>query len=307
MKGKDLILALLVVIIWGANFTVIKLGLDGIPSMLLVAIRYTLVAFPAVFFVKKPKTSWKYIIFYGLSVGVGQFSCLFYAMEMGMPAGLTSIIAQLQAFISPFLGAIIFKENIRAKQLIGFVIAATGLLIIGIASTSAGISSIPLGAFLLTLGAPVFWATSNVIARSASNKALKDGEKLDMLNLVVWASLVPPIPMLGLALLIDRPASLINSILNLNSTSIFAVLYLAFAATLFGYGFWTVLIAKYPLGKITPLSLLVPITGLLTSRIILAEELSPLQWIGVSIILLGLIITNLDIRGLMKKKKILKT
>lgn len=53
MKGKDLILALLVVIIWGANFTVIKLGLDGIPSMLLVAIRYTLVAFPAVFFVKK--------------------------------------------------------------------------------------------------------------------------------------------------------------------------------------------------------------------------------------------------------------
>ncbi|NLY73096.1 MAG: EamA family transporter, partial [Tissierellia bacterium] len=86
MNRKDALLALLVVIIWGANFTVIKLGLGGVPSMLLVAIRYSLVAFPAVFIIKKPKTSWNYIIWYGLTVGVGQFSCLFYAMEIGMPA-----------------------------------------------------------------------------------------------------------------------------------------------------------------------------------------------------------------------------
>lgn len=303
MKGKDLILALLVVIVWGANFTVIKLGLDGIPSMLLVAIRYTLVAFPAVFFIKKPKTNWKYVLFYGLSVGVGQFGCLFYAMEIGMPAGLTSIIAQLQAFISPFLGAILFKENIKPKQLIGFSIAAIGLVIIGIASTSKGISSIPLGALLLTIGAPVFWSISNIIARSASNKATENEEKLDMLSLVVWASLVPPIPMLGLALLIDTPAILISSLLNLSFISIFAALYLAFVATLFGYGFWSVLITKYPLSKISPISLLVPITGLLTARIILSEELSKMQWIGVSIILLGLIVTNLDIKQMVEKAK----
>lgn len=303
MKGKDLILALLVVIVWGANFTVIKLGLDGIPSMLLVAIRYTLVAFPAVFFIKKPKTNWKYVLFYGLTVGVGQFGCLFYAMEIGMPAGLTSIIAQLQAFISPFLGAILFKENIKPKQLIGFSIAAIGLVIIGIASTSKGISSIPLGALLLTIGAPVFWSISNIIARSASNKATENEEKLDMLSLVVWASLVPPIPMLMLALLIDTPAILISSLLNLSFISIFAALYLAFVATLFGYGFWSVLITKYPLSKISPISLLVPITGLLTARIILSEELSKMQWIGVSIILLGLIVTNLDIKQMVEKAK----
>ena len=101
MKKNDLLLALLVVVVWGANFTVISLGLDGVPSMLLVALRYTLVAFPAIFFIKKPNLEWKYIILYGFAVGVGQFGCLFYAMEIGMPAGLASIIAQLQAFISP--------------------------------------------------------------------------------------------------------------------------------------------------------------------------------------------------------------
>lgn len=295
MKKNDLLLALLVVVVWGANFTVISLGLDGVPSMLLVALRYTLVAFPAIFFIKKPNLEWKYIILYGFAVGVGQFGCLFYAMEIGMPAGLASIIAQLQAFISPLLGAIFLKEKIESKQLIGFIIAGIGLVFIGIASTSNGIASIPLGALLLTICAPVFWSTSNIIARYASNKVAARGEKLNMLSLVVWASLVPPIPMILLALLIDTPQTLLNSLLNLEFISIFSALYLSLASTLFGYGFWSILISKYPLSKISPISLLVPITGLLTARIVLSEQLSSMQWIGVSIILLGLVFSNIDL------------
>lgn len=302
MKKKDFILALMVVIIWGANFTVIKLGLGGVPSMLLVAIRYTLVAIPAVFFIKKPKTEWKYIIFYGLAVGVGQFACLFYAMEIGMPAGLASIIAQLQAFISPFLSSIILKEKLKRKQLIGFAIAATGLVVIGIAATSKGISSIPISALLLTICAPIFWSISNIIARHASNIASANDEKLEMLNLVIWSSLVPPIPMVGLALLIDTPTTLINSLMNLEFISIFSALYLAFAATLFAYGYWNTLISKYSIGKISPLSLMVPITGLLTARIVLGEQLSQLQWVGVIIILFGLVVANIDIGKLVLKK-----
>lgn len=295
MKRKDFILALLLVTVWGANFTVISLGLDGVPSMLLVAFRFILVAFPAVFFVKKPNIEWKYIVAYGFAVGVGQFGCLFYAMEIGMPAGLASIIAQLQAFISPILGAIFLKEKLKAKQLIGFVIAAIGLTFIGISSASSGVSSIPLGALLLTMGAPIFWSISNLVARHASNIVAERGEKLGMLNLIIWASLVPPLPMLGLAFLVDSPSVIISSLMNLKPLSIFSALYLAFASTLFGYGYWGILISKYPLSKITPLSLLVPITGLLTARIVLAEQLSKIQWIGVAIILFGLIFSNIDI------------
>lgn len=296
MKTKDLILALLVVIVWGANFTVIKLGLGGVPPMLLVALRFTLVVFPAIFFIKAPKIALKDLLLYGFAVGVGQFGSLFYAMHIGMPAGLASIIVQLQAFISPFLGYLVFKENFKTKQLVGFVIGALGLLVIGIASTSDEISSIPIGAILLTICAPVFWSIANIVAVSASRKANAKGENLDMLSLVVWASLVPPIPTLILALLIDTPQTLINSISNLNMMSLFSVIYLAFGATLFGYGFWNILISKYSLNKISPLSLLVPITGLLSARIVLSEELSSLQWMGVSIIIIGLMITNLDFK-----------
>ena len=294
MKRKDFILAILVVIVWGANFTVIKLGLGGVPPMLLVTLRYTLVAFPAVFFIKPPKMALKDILLYGFTVGVGQFGCLFYAMHIGMPAGLASIIVQLQAFISPLLGYLLLKEKFKTKQLVGFLIGALGLLVIGISSSTIGITSIPISAILLTICAPIFWSISNIVAKTASKKSMEKGEQLDMLSLVVWGSLVPPVPTLMLALLIDSPQTLINSMSNLDIMSIFAVLYLAFGSTLFGYGFWSILISKYPINKISPLSLLVPITGLLTASIVLLEKLSKLQWLGVSVILIGLMVTNLD-------------
>ena len=117
MNKKDILLSTILVTLWGVNFTVIKLGLDGVPSMLLVSLRYLLTSFPAVFFVKKPKTDMKYVVLYGLTVGVGQFACLFYAMQIGIPAGIASVVLQIQAFISPLMAMFFLKEKINSKQI----------------------------------------------------------------------------------------------------------------------------------------------------------------------------------------------
>ena len=295
MQKKDLILAMLVVIVWGVNFTVISLGLDGVPPMMLVAVRYIFVVFPAIFFIKKPKTEWKYIILYGFSVGVGQFACLFYAMHIGMPAGLSSIILQLQAFITALLGVFFLKEKIKPKQLVGFGIAALGLIAIGIASTS-GDTHIPARALFLMLLAPTFWASSNIISKIASNKARAEGHELQMLNMVVWSGLIPPIPMLILSVLIDTPTAMVNAFSTLRFMSIFSTFYLAYVSTIFGYGVWNSLLSKYPVSIISPLSLLVPITGLITARIVLGEQLSGLQMLGAFLIFIGLMVTSLDFK-----------
>jgi O-acetylserine/cysteine efflux transporter len=266
--------------------------------MLLVFLRYVVTLFPAIFFTKKPKTEWKYIISYGLFVGVLQFSSLFYALEIGMPAGLASIILQFQAFVSPVFAMIFLNEKLKAKQVVGSMVAVVGLLFIAMEAVSGEICEIPLSAVLLTFATPVFWALSNVISRIASEKAAAGGEELDMFGLVVWSSLVPPIPILILALMIDSPEVLWNSLVNLNGISVFAVLYLAFGATLMGYGIWAKLIANYPMGMVAPISLLVPIIGLLTARIVLLEQLTKMQWGGVSIILIGLVINNLNLKVL---------
>ena len=42
MPLKDLLIALVVIVAWGINFVVIKVGLDGLPPMLLGALRFLL-------------------------------------------------------------------------------------------------------------------------------------------------------------------------------------------------------------------------------------------------------------------------
>ncbi|CAK5463190.1 Amino acid metabolite efflux [Escherichia coli] len=46
MSRKDGVLALLVVVVWGLNFVVIKVGLHNMPPLMLAGLRFMLVAFP---------------------------------------------------------------------------------------------------------------------------------------------------------------------------------------------------------------------------------------------------------------------
>ncbi|TYO92322.1 EamA family transporter [Desulfallas thermosapovorans] len=293
MNRRDLTLALLVVTIWGANFTVIKLGLDSIPPMLLVALRYTFAALPAILFVKRPAIGWRYIVVYGMTVGVGQFACLFYAMNIGMPASIASVILQSQAYFTFLFAAIFLKESIKPSQMVGLVLAGFGLWFIGgnVGSERAA-PSIPFGPFLLTLLGAAFWGLSNIVVRYVDKQSVSHGQKLDMLSLVVWSSLIPPLPLFAFAILLDTPKTLLYAIVNLNAISVFAVLYLAFCATLFGFYTWSTLLAKYPAGKVAQMSLLVPIAGLVTAQIVLGEQLSKMQWLGCMIIFIGLVTSN---------------
>lgn len=50
MTPRHTLLALLVVVIWGVNFVAIDLGLTDVPPLLFLAMRFVLVALPAVFF-----------------------------------------------------------------------------------------------------------------------------------------------------------------------------------------------------------------------------------------------------------------
>ena len=292
MKRRDLILALLVVIVWGTNFTVIKLGLSEVSPMLLAALRYTFTAIPAIAFVKRPSVEWKYIAAYGMTVGVGQFSCLFYAIDIGMPAGVSSVILQAQAFFTLIFAAMLLKEFLKKSQVVGLLVAGVGLYLISGNFMSSNLPSIPIEAFLLTLLAAAFWGISNIIVRYASKQAAYQGKTLDMFSMVVWSSLVPPLPLLAIALLLDTPGTLLHEISNLNIVSMFSVAYIAICATLFGYGIWSTLLTKYRTSKIAPLSLLVPVTGLITSQIVLNEHLSIVQWLGCIVIILGLVISN---------------
>ena len=142
MTRKDGLLALLVVVVWGLNFVVIKVGLHNMPPLMLAGLRFLLVAFPALLFVARPKIPLSLLLGYGLTISFGQFAFLFCAISLGMPAGLASLVLQAQAFFTIILGAFIFGERLQGKQLAGIALAIFGVLVL--VEASLGGQHVPL-------------------------------------------------------------------------------------------------------------------------------------------------------------------
>ncbi|RQH04188.1 EamA family transporter [Paraburkholderia dinghuensis] len=283
MSPKDLLLALVVVLAWGVNFVVIKVGLHGVPPMLLGALRFMLAAFPAVLFVKRPKIPLKWLLAYGVTISFGQFVFLFYAMSVGMPAGLASVVLQAQAFFTLGFAALFLHERFHAPNVIGLLIAALGLALIGMQSTAGGgAQAMTLMGFALTLCASAMWALGNI--------AMKKVGRVDLVGLVVWASLIPPIPFLVLSYFVEGPQRIAGALEGIGMQSVLAIVYLAFVATLLGYSLWGRLLSRYPASQVAPFSLLVPIIGLATASLTLGERLTVAEIGGAALVMGGLFV-----------------
>ena len=278
MPLKDLLLALVVIVAWGLNFVVIKVGLDGLPPMLLGGLRFALVAIPAVFFIRRPQLPWRWLLAYGLTISFGQFAFLFEAMGNGMPPGLASLVLQSQAFFTMIFAAFFLGERLRAASVLGLLVAAGGLALIG--SENGG--HVPLLALILTLGGGACWAMGNIITRRFGS--------IDLMALVIWGALVPPLPFFAMSWYLEGPALIETSLRNIGMSSILSLVYLALIATMLGYGLWSRLLSRYPAGKVAPFSLLVPVVGLSSSALLLDERLSAIQCWGGLLVMVGLLI-----------------
>ena len=282
MSLKDWGFALLIVFAWGFNFVVIHWGLDGLSPLLLGALRFSLVAFPARLFVPRPKIAWRWLLAYGLTISFGQFAFLFTAMKVGMPAGIASLVLQSQVLFTLLFAAVLLREHWLAHQPFTLGVSALGLILL---ATQQGQSGMTLAGFLLTICAAACWGLGNIINRHISHQA-----SLNLLSLVVWSALIPPLPFFIASYWLEGPTVMVNSLLHLQWHSILAVVYLALIATLYGYVAWGRLLRTYPVAQVAPLTLLVPLVGLLCARLFLNEQLTHWQWIGILLVLSGLLL-----------------
>lgn len=292
-------LALLIVLGWGVNFVVIRFGLDELPPMLLGALRFALVAFPAVLFIKPPKLPLKWLLAYGLTISLGQFALLFSAMYVGMPAGLASLVLQSQMLFTLIFALLLLGERWRLPQLISLVVASSGLVLL---ATKTPAADMTLLGFLLTIAAAASWGLGNIV-----NRRIGQLGGVDLMSLVVWGALVPPIPFMLLSFWLEGPELILASLSQMGLKSMAALLYLALVATLFGYSSWAFLMRHYPASTVSPLTLLVPVVGLITAWLVLDEQLSLVQLAGIALILLGLMINVFGDRLRLSLRKRLTT
>ena len=131
MSLIHLLLVILIVLVWGFNFVVIKIGLQGVPPFFLVFLRFFLTSVPAIFFIKKPEVPFRWVLTYGLILFALQFSLLFWSMAEGLSSGLASILLQLQAFFTVLFAFFFFREKPNRWQIVGGAISFSGIGLVG--------------------------------------------------------------------------------------------------------------------------------------------------------------------------------
>ncbi len=280
MQATDILLALLTVTIWGFNFVVIKVGLGSFPPILFSALRFTFAALPLVFFIKRPAIPWHMLIAYGLFQFAVQFSLLFCGMKLGFPAGLASLVIQLQAFFTIGLAVVILGERPRIAQLLGAFIALTGMVVV---ATHINATATLVG-FVFVVIAGLSWASANIVTKRMG--------KVNPLSLVVWGSLIAIPPLLLVSYLLEGTSSWAIAANNVTWLSAGTILFQAYPNTILGFGIWAILMRKYPTATIAPFSLLVPVVGMLSAALVLGE---PLEWwkiVAGALVLAGLVLNQ---------------
>lgn len=283
MTPRDILAAISVAVVWGLVFIAVKIGVGETSPLMLSALRFLFASLPGVFFLAPPRAAvWK-VVLYGLLIGVGQFGLLFIAIGEGFPVGLASLVVQSQVYFTIALAWALLGERPHRAQTIGALIAFAGMTVIGW-DRFAGAS---IGPFLLVVLAALCWGAGNVAAKTAG--------QIDALALTVWSSLAAPLPLVALSLVFDGPGPLL-ALAHPGWRLTVSVAALAYAGTLFGFGLWARLLARYSAATVAPFALLVPVVGMAAGFLLFAEPLRPLEWVGALLVMAGLALAVLGPR-----------
>ncbi len=274
MSLRDILLAISVSAAFGVAFIFIRLGVNEMPPLILTAARYVLAAFPAVLFVARPKVSWRLLALYGVVQGGLMFGLMFTAVALGMPAGLSSIVVQMQVFFTMLIYALLFGERPSRLQLMGAVLAFCGIVIMA----EGGQGGVPVLPFLIVIAGAFAWSCANAVSRFARPDT--------MMGFVVWSSPFAALVLLLASFLLEGERAFL--ILQPSWTVVFTVIYLAYASTLYAFAMWIQLLNKHGAHKVAPFALLVPVFGLSSNMIFLNEKIPPLAILGGILVLVGL-------------------
>lgn len=278
-KNIDFLMGFLVTVLWGANFSVIELGLRDFDPFILTFLRFTFCAIPLVFFIKKPAgVSLLSIGLYGVIFGVGLWWIVNFAMFNGLSAGLSSVFLQFSAFFTIFLSFFLLKEKINKIHLIGIIISVCGLIMIVI---NSGQESTIKGIFLVIFAA-LSWAICNII--------VKKTKPANMIAFIVWSSVFSAPAVLIMSVIVKGWSCVLSIPHDVTYGSAFSVLFQAYITTIVGYMIWNNLMKKYPAAEVAPLSLFVPISGVLSSYLFLDERLTNYQVVSVIVVIFGIFI-----------------
>ena len=287
MNAKHVVMAFFIVVLWGLNFVALKIAVLSLPPIFLAGFRFLLISIPWIFFVEKPKVSKRQFITLPITLGVLQYSLLYYGMSTGLSAGLSAVILQTQSFFTVIMSTILIKEKPRLNEILGLLIGALGVIILLINNNG----DFKIEAVLIILAAAISWGIANIQLKNLGN--------VNMVSFLIWISPFAAIVLFIISFILEYDLVLNIDFSNVEIKVFLSIFYTAYLSTVIGFTMWQYLLNKYKSVQITPYGLLVPVTGSIFGYIILSEVLEIYQIIAGIVIIIGLMVISL--RGIFVK------
>jgi drug/metabolite transporter (DMT)-like permease len=276
----ELVPLLVLAVLWGASYTFIKIGVETIPPITLIAAR-TLIAGGILFALIRWRglalpgdaASWRRFAFQACLNSVVPFT-LIAAAERSLDAGLATILNATSPIFTFLLTALITRhEPVTLRKLFGVGAGIAGICLIIGTQALAGLGH-QLWAQLAVVAATVCYAGAAIFGRSFKG--------LDPMLPAAGSMLCGAVMLVPLSLAFDRPWTLIPS-----TASILALLGLSVFSTALAFCIYFRLI--HTLGSVGTTSqayLRVPI-GVGIGALFLGESLGPTAWLGMGFVVAG--------------------
>lgn len=272
MKPFDLAIVLFVVTIWGLNFVFVKIGVAEIPPFLFMALRFGVVALILVPFIKWPHGRGKALIAYSMMLGVVHFGLMFNAIHL-IDASTVALLSQLNTPFAVILSAVLFRDYPGWKRVLGIAIAFGGCFVIAGEPRFDG-ALLPI---LMVVGGTFAWAVAAVQAKQLGS--------IGPFALNGWMALFATPPLLLISLSTETGQWDAMRMISVNA--VISVLYQSVLVVIVGYGLWYGLIKRYPLSRVIPFTLLLPVVGVAGGVLALGEAMTMEMVVGGGLIIVG--------------------
>ena len=273
MKIKDIFIALLVPIILGFGFVIAKPAMQYFPPYLLMGLRFTIPALMLVWWFPLPKGLYFNLFKVSLIGSTLQYGLTYTGLNI-IDASSAVLLVMLEVPFGIVIAFFLLKEIPTVKNIIGLIIAFIGVFILtgapNLEGKYVGVLFVLSGAFTWSLGA--------VMAKPLS-------KKIGAFALMTWLCVFSGPMLLLVSLFFD--GNPISYFISANFYSWLTVIFLGFFMQPIGYAAWYYVLKKYPVNKVMPVLLVLPLTGLITSIFLLGESPPNQVFFGGAVIVLG--------------------
>ena len=273
---KELILLCL---IWGFNFVVMKVANDFFSPELFVTYRFVsgaIVLLAVAFFVKLPKPPrkyWSWIILTGaLQIAFGSVAmqiCFEY-----MSAGKVAMLNYTMTIWVTILAKFFLNEPLTAKKILGVTLSIAGIFILMNDDLSGNLFAI-----LLALTAAMGWAVSNILMKIKF-------VGFNLISLTTWQMVA------GAIILSVYCACFVDTTAIWTPLSIACIAYNGILASALAFFLWMYILSRTQASKASVSILGVPVVGVISGVIFLQEPLTVLMSVGIIMILSGIVLVQ---------------